>query len=202
MFKIKLLNNWDDYYVDYQVPLSYWAELGLKFLHSNANVHDDKDCPEYHTHNKISPQIERRYSIAIDYQISPLSVIQLCLKNVSCFASLQELCVAKGGCSYLKCTRLCDDSCYPFPIYELPEQQSNELLKVFILALDGERTGRLVKEAFETKIEEIYEEMGGGLYEEGDGDSSTSSSSLASNLLERDPEDSTASFTHSETDHV
>lgn len=129
-------------------------------------------------------------------------MIQLCLKDISGFASLQELCVANGGGSYLKCTRFCDDSCYPFPIYELSEQQSNEFLKTFKLALDGERTSRIVKEALESKIEEIYEEMGGRLYEEGDSEPSTSSSSLASNLLEGDPEGPSALIIHSDIDHV
>ena len=192
----------DDYYVDYQVPLRYWAELALKFLQSNANVQGDKDYPEYHKHNKISPRVKRKYSIAIDFQISPLSVIQLCLKDISGFETLQGLCVANGGGSYLKCTRFCDDSNYPFSIYELSEQQSNEFLKVFKLALDGERTGHIVKGALENKIEEIYEKMGGGLYEEADSLSSTSSSSLASDLLEEDPEGPSALIIHPKKDHV
>ena len=53
LFKIKLLNNWDDYYVDHQVPLRYWAELGLKFLQSNANVHGDKYVRFGFTHSHL-----------------------------------------------------------------------------------------------------------------------------------------------------
>ena len=139
------------------------------------------------------------YLTSTNYQISPLSLIQLCFKDVPGFADLQDLCVAKGGCSYLKCTSFSRAAV----IRELSEQQSNEVLKVLKLFLDGERENRILQIAMSTKIAEIWEEMGDKLDEEdGDTKPGASSSSLASNLLEEDPKDSSASIDDSDTNSV
>ena len=197
MFKVKLMTHLG--YPDVLVQLRYWAELTLKFLRSNANVHGEVNISEGHMYDETLLGRKSGYSIFTKYQTSPLSLIQLCLKDVPGFADLQDLCVAKGGCSYLKCTSFS----HAASIRELSEQHSNEFLKVLKLFLDCERNNRIMIIAMSTKIAEIWEEMGDKLDEEdGDIEFGASSSSLASDLLEEDPKVSSASIAGLDTDTV
>lgn len=197
MFTVKLLNHVGLH----SVQLRYWAELALNFLRSNANVHGEVIISEWDMYDETLLSRESGYAIFTNYQMTPLSLIQLCLKDVPGFADLQDLCVAKGSYSYLK--NISFSNSHIASNRELSEQQSNEFLKVLKLFLDGERNNRIMRTAISTKIAEIWEEMGGELDEEdGDIESGASSSSLASQLLGEDPKVSSASIADSDTDSV
>ncbi len=136
-----------------------WSELTLKFLQYGADVYGTVSPLNA---DPVLLAQDRERSILhgiIRFQMSPLSVIQLCLKGVPAFAKVEDLCVVKGGSSYIKCISF---SIFRGPrarhIYELSEQQSNETYEVLKLALNVERTSRSWQEV-SAKFLEIYEEM-------------------------------------------
>ncbi len=184
----------------WEVPFRNWLELALKFLQYGADVYG-LVCDLYANSVTLLAQYRERSTpgVEIKFQMSPLSVIQWCLKGVSGFANVEDLCVVKGGSSYLKCISF-KDLARPRgrDVYELSEQQSNEFCEVVKLALNAERTSRLRQE-LSAKILEICEEMKGRLDSE-DASPASSTSSLRLpilNIEERESEGSSASDTHS-----
>ena len=186
----------------WEPPLWSWSELTLKFLQYGADVSGIVSDFNANSVIYLTQVSERRIPPAgIEFQMSPLSVIQLCLKGVPASANVEDLCVVKGGSSYLKCMsfemfahvgdRIGSPTC------ELSEQQSDEFCEVIKLALN-ERTRRSWQEV-SAKFLEIYEEMEGRLdSEDASPASSTSSLRLPTlNIEERESEGSSASDTHS-----